>query len=392
MAVYGHNRYRQGADREYHGFKLSSPLKLKNADWIRPGKVAWDWYNANNIYGVDFESGVNTETYKYYIDFASKYGLDYIILDEGWYDIKTNDLIHPVKAIDMEALVAYGKEKSVDLILWVTWKALEDQLEAALAKFSEWNIKGIKVDFMQRDDQWMVRYYEKIAKRAADYKMLVDFHGSYKPSGLRRAYPNVISREGVRGLEQHKWEGQFANPEHDVELPFMRMLTGPMDYTPGAMVNAQQKNYFPVFDRPMALGTRCHQLAMYVVFESPLQMLADSPSNYLKEEECMEFLSVVPSTWEDTKVLHAQFGDYVAIARKNGQEWYVGAMTDWEKRDLDIDFSFLGDKEYTMEIYRDGANAERYASDYKKTTKKVNKDSKETIHLASGGGWVARIY
>ncbi len=373
-------------------FKLSSPLKLENADWIRPGKVAWDWYNANNIYGVDFESGVNTETYKYYIDFASKYGLDYIILDEGWYDIKTNDLIHPVKAIDMEALVAYGKEKNVDLILWVTWKALEDQLEAALAKFSEWNIKGIKVDFMQRDDQWMVRYYEKIAKRAADYKMLVDFHGSYKPSGLRRAYPNVISREGVRGLEQHKWEGQFANPEHDVELPFMRMLTGPMDYTPGAMVNAQQKNYFPVFDRPMALGTRCHQLAMYVVFESPLQMLADSPSNYLKEEECMEFLSVVPSTWEDTKVLHAQFGDYVAIARKNGNEWYVGAMTDWDQRDLDIDFSFLGDKEYTMEIYRDGVNAERYASDYKKITKKVNKDSKETIHLASGGGWVARIY
>ena len=373
-------------------YKLSTPLQLKDTDWIRPGKVAWDWYNANNIYGVDFESGINTDTYKYYIDFASKYGLEYIILDEGWYDIKTNDLIHPVKEIDMQALVDYGKEKNVGLVLWVTWKALEDQFEEALAKFSQWDIKGIKVDFMQRDDQWMVRYYEKVAKRAADYKMLVDFHGSYKPSGLRRAYPNVISREGVRGLEQNKWEGNMANPVHDVELPFMRMLTGPMDYTPGAMANAQLKNYAPIWDRPMSLGTRCHQLAMYVVFESPLQMLADSPSSYLKEEECMEFLSVVPSTWDDTKVLQAQFGNYVAVARRNGTEWYVGAMNNWDQRDLEIDFSFLGDGEFTMELYRDGVNAERYASDYRKITKKVNKSSKETIHLASGGGWVARIY
>ena len=373
-------------------FKLSSPLQLKDTDWIRPGKIAWDWYNANNLFGVDFEAGINTDTYKYYIDFASKYGLEYIILDEGWYDIKTNDLINPVKAIDMGALVDYGKEKNVGLILWVTWKALEDQFEEALAKFSEWDIKGIKVDFMQRDDQWMVRYYEKVAKRAADYKMLVDFHGSYKPSGLRRAYPNVISREGVRGLEQHKWEGQMANPVHDVELPFMRMLTGPMDYTPGAMVNAQVKNYAPIFERPMSLGTRCHQLAMYVIFESPLQMLADSPSRYLKEEECMEFLSVVPSTWDDTKVLHAQFGDHIAIARRNGREWYVGAMTNWEQRDLEIDFSFLEDGEFTLELYQDGINAARYASDYKKVTKKVTKSSKENIHLAPGGGWAARIY
>ena len=373
-------------------YKLSTPLQLKDTDWIRPGKVAWDWYNANNIYGVDFESGINTETYKYYIDFASKYGLEYIILDEGWYDIKTNDLIHPVKDIDMEALAAYGREKNVGLILWVTWKALEDQFEEALAKFSAWDIKGIKVDFMQRDDQWMVRYYEKVAKRAAEYKMLVDFHGSYKPSGLRRAYPNVITREGVRGLEQNKWEGQMANPEHNVELPFMRMLTGPMDYTPGAMVNAQKKNYAPIWDRPMSLGTRCHQLAMYVVYESPLQMLADSPSHYLKEEECMEFLSVVPAIWDDTRVLHGRFGQDVAVARRNGDEWYVGAMTNWDQRDLEIDFSFLGDGEFTIELYQDGVNAARYASDYKKITKKVTKDTKETIHLAPGGGWAARIH
>ena len=373
-------------------YKLSTPLQLKDTDWIRPGKVAWDWYNANNIYAVDFESGVNTDTYKYYIDFASKYGLEYIILDEGWYDIKTNDLIHPVKDIDMEALSEYAGEKNVGLILWVTWKALEDQFEEALAKFSAWDVKGIKVDFMQRDDQWMVRYYEKVAKRAADYKMLVDFHGSYKPSGLRRAYPNVITREGVRGLEQHKWEGQMANPQHNVELPFMRMLTGPMDYTPGAMVNAQQQNYAPIFNRPMSLGTRCHQLAMYVVYESPLQMLADSPSHYLKEEECMEFLSVVPATWDDTRVLHGEFGAYVAVARRSGDEWYVGAMTNWDERNLEIDFSFLGDGEFTIDLYQDGINAARYASDYKKIRKKVRKDSKETVRLAPGGGWAARIY
>lgn len=372
-------------------YKLSRPLKLAETSWIKPGKVAWDWYNANNIYGVDFESGINTDTYKYYIDFASRYNLDYIILDEGWYDIKTNDLINPVKDIDMEALVAYGRQKNVSLILWVTWKALEDDLEDALDQFATWGIKGIKVDFMQRDDQWMVQYYEKIAAKAAERKLLVDFHGSFKPSGLRHAYPNVLTSEGVRGLEQNKWEGQFANPENDLIIPFTRQLAGPMDYTPGAMRNAQKANYQPIFNRPMSLGTRCHQLAMYVVYESPLQMLADAPSNYLKEEECMEFLSVVPSVWDDTKVLAAQFSDYVLIARRNGDDWYVGAMTDWDARDLELDLAFLGTGNYQIHYYQDGVNAEKYASDYKMIKKSVTSQDQIAIHMASGGGWVARI-
>jgi len=372
-------------------YKLSRPLQLEDPSWIKPGKVAWDWYNANNIFGVDFESGINTDTYKYYIEFASQYGLPYIILDEGWYDIKTNDLINPVESIDMEALAAYGKEKNVDLILWVTWKALEDNLQPALEQFEKWGIKGIKVDFMQRDDQWMVQYYEKVAKATAEHKMLVDFHGSYKPSGLRRAYPNLISREGVRGLEQHKWEGQHANPENDLIIPFTRMLTGPMDYTPGAMQNAQRSNYQAIFNRPMSLGTRCHQLAMYVIYESPLQMLADAPSHYLDEEECMQFLKVVPTVWDDTHVLEAEFGNHILLARKSGEEWYVGGMTDWTAHDVELDLSFLASGSYNIQYYQDGINSEKYGSDYKMIKTTITDKDKIPIHMASGGGWVARI-
>lgn len=372
-------------------YKLARPLELNETDWIKPGKVAWDWYNANNIYGVDFESGINTPTYKYYIDFASKYGLEYIILDEGWYDIKTNDLLNPVADIQLEELIAYGEEKNVGIILWVSWKALEDQFDEALQQFEDWRVKGIKVDFMQRDDQWMVEYYEKVSRVAAEHKLLVDFHGSYKPSGLRRAYPNVLSREGVKGLEQHKWEGEFANPDYDVEMPFIRMLAGPVDYTPGAMINAQKKNYYPFFERPMSLGTRCHQLAMYVIYESPLQMLADSPSNYLKEEENMKFLSAVPSVWDETVVLSAKFGDHVALARQSGDDWYVGVLGNWTAKDIELDCSFLSDGKYTIELYQDGINAERYASDYKIISRDINNKEKIKVHLASGGGWAARI-
>ncbi len=372
-------------------FLLSRELQLDDTDWIRPGKVAWDWYNANNIYGVDFEAGINTATYQYYIDFAARYGLEYIILDEGWYDIKTNDLLHPVAAIDMEKLSAYAKQKNVGLILWVTWTALDENFDAALDQFQRWGIKGIKVDFMQRDDQWMVQYYEKVANGAVKRKLLVDFHGSYKPAGLRRAYPNVLTREGVKGLEQHKWKGQMANPENDLLIPFIRMLAGPMDYTPGAMANAQLNNYAPIWNRPMSLGTRCHQLAMYVVYESPLQMLADSPSSYLREPECMELLAEVPVVWDDTEVLQAQLGDYLAVARRSGNTWYIGAMTDWEERTLELDLSFLGAGTYDMTIYQDGVNANRFASDYKKTTRKVRAGEKLSIRLAKGGGWVGKV-
>jgi len=370
-------------------YKLAKPLQLQETDWIKPGKVAWDWWNANNIYGVDFEAGVNTATYKYYIDFASAHGIEYVILDEGWYVL--GDLFDINPDIDIEEITRYAEEKNVGIVLWVVWKTLDDQLHEALDQFEKWGVKGIKVDFMQRDDQWMVNTYHKIAKEAAKRHLLVDFHGAYKPTGLRRAYPNVLTREGVLGLEHNKWS-KNVTPEHNLTIPFIRMLAGPMDYTPGAMINAQKNNFQVIFTRPMSMGTRCHQLAMYVVYESPLQMLADSPSNYLREKECLEFLSRVPSVWDKTHVLDARVADYIVIARKSGEEWYLGAMTDWTARELSLDLSFLPDGEFEAEIFKDGLNATRYGSDYKKEVIKISNQDKPKINLAPGGGWVARIY
>jgi alpha-glucosidase len=369
-------------------FKLASPSKMGDASWIRPGKVAWDWWNANNVYGVDFRAGVNTETYKTFIDFAAKYGIEYIILDEGWYPL--GNLLAVSPGMDMDELFRYAKEKKVGIILWVVWKTLDDQLQPALDRFEKWGAAGIKVDFMQRDDQWMVNYYERIAQEAAKRHMLVDFHGAYKPTGLRRTYPNVITSEGVRGMENCKWSADIT-PEHDVTLPFIRMLAGPMDFTPGAMLNAQKKDFAISFDRPMSQGTRCHQLAMYVVFESPLQMLCDSPSNYLREPECMEFLAKVPSVWDATVALDAKVADYVVVAHRHGKEWYVGAMTDWTPRTLTVDLSFLGEGSYSASIYQDGINADRYAGDYKKIARTVTAKDNLSIQLAPGGGWAARL-
>lgn len=371
-------------------YKLAAPLKLKDTSWIKPGKVAWDWWNFNNIYGVDFEAGLNTETYKYYIDFAAKYGLDYIILDEGWY--KLGDLFQINPDIDMEHLMAYAKKKNVGIILWVIWKTLDDQLVPALDKFEKWGVKGIKVDFMQRDDQWMVNYYWRIAREAAKRKMIVDFHGSYTPRGLRRAYPNVLTRESLKGLEHYKWKSE-QGPEHEVTLPFIRMLAGPMDYTPGAMINAQKKDYYPRWNTPMSKGTRARQLAMYVIYESPLQMLADNPTHYLREPENMEFLARVPVVWDETRVILAKIGDYIAIARRNGKEWYIGAMTDWTPRELELNLDFLPEKsEYKADIFMDGPNAHRNGNDYKRIDKTFSKGSVIKINLAPGGGWAARLF
>jgi len=369
-------------------FKLAKPLQLEDTSWIKPGKVAWDWWNANNVYGVDFRAGINTETYKYYIDFASEYGIEYVILDEGWYVL--GNLLNIQPEIDVQELTHYAEGKNVGIILWVVWKTLQDQLQEALDQFEKWGVKGIKVDFMQRDDQWMVNYYHNIAKEAAQRHLVVDFHGAYKPTGLRRAYPNVLTREGVLGLEHNKWS-KNVTPEHNLTLPFIRMLAGPMDYTPGAMINAQKSNFRAIFTRPMSMGTRCHQLAMYVVYESPLQMLADSPTNYLREMECLEFLSEVPSVWDETQVLEACVADYIVIARRAGSIWYLAAMTDWTPREFSIHLDFLNGGEYEAEIYSDGMNADRYGNDYKKNIMQVTHQDTLKIKMAPGGGWVARI-
>ncbi len=370
-------------------YQLASP-STGDFSWVKPGKVQWDWWNDNNITGVDFRAGVNDATYRYYIDFASNFGLEYVILDEGWSD--TRDLRKQMPGINIEELSSYARQKKVDLVLWANWLALDgDKLEPTLDQFAKWGIKGIKVDFMQRDDQEMVRYYARVSEAAARRKMLVDFHGAYKPTGLYRTYPNVITYEGVLGLEQNKGSG-LVNPEHNVTIPFIRMAAGPMDYTPGAMLNAQKNMWKPVWSKPMSMGTRVHQLAMYVVYESPLQMLADNPTHYDREPEAMEFLSKVPTEWEQTIPLQAQVGDYVLLARKakNG-DWYIGGMTDWSPRELLFNLSFLGDGDYTMQVWKDGINADRNAEDFKTEKTTVTKNATITASLAKGGGWVALI-
>jgi alpha-glucosidase len=367
-------------------FLLSSSLKLEHPNWIKPGKVAWDWYNANNIYGVNFKAGINNDTYKYYIDFASKHGLEYIILDEGWSKSTTN-----IKAcnpdIDVEALVKYGKERNVGVILWVLWSPLDQNMDA-LELYKHWGVKGVKVDFMQRADQYIVNYYERVAKAAAKNHLIVDFHGSYKPSGLRRAYPNVLTYEGVKGNENNKWSDGIT-PNHNLTLPFTRMVAGPMDFTPGSMVNATKENFRISFDRPMSFGTRAHQVAMYVVFESPLQMLCESPSTYYKEAETTKFISKIPSVWHDTKVLEAKISDYIVVARKHKNNWFLGAMTDEASRTFQVDLSFLDEGSYTIEIIEDGLNTNRYAQDYIYQKKTVTKTDKLTIALAESGGYTA---
>ena len=368
-------------------YRLAKP-STGDFSWMKPGKVAWDWWNDLNLAGVDFRAGINTATYEYYIDFAARYGIEYIILDEGWY--KKGDLLTVNPDVDMAAILAHGKEKGVGIILWTTWKTLDDQFAAAMDQFSRWGVAGLKVDFMQRDDQWMVDYYYKVAAEGAKRKMLIDFHGAYKPTGLYRTFPNVITSEGVYGLEQSKW-GRDNTPEHAVTLPFTRMFAGPMDFTPGSMINGGLHNFQPIYNQPMSQGTRCHQLAMYVVYESPLQMLADSPTNYLREPECLDFLARVPTVWDETRVLDAKIADYVLVVRRNGASWWIGAMTDETPRDLALDFGFLGAGAYELTLYQDGINADRNGNDYKMVKRNVTAADKLTIHLAPGGGWAGRL-
>jgi alpha-glucosidase len=369
-------------------YLLAKPSQVQDTSWIKPGKVAWDWWNALNLNNVDFKSGVNTATYKYFIDFAAKYGIQYVVLDEGWY--KLGDVMAVVPEVNMDELSAYAKQKHVGLILWLVWKSFDDKFDEAFNQFEKWDIKGLKIDFMQRNDQKLIDFYFKTCREAAKRKMLVDFHGGQIQITMTRTWPNMISGEGVRGMEWSKWSAE-SEPLHNVTLPFTRMFLGPMDYTPGAMLNATKTTFAPIHERPMAMGTRCHQLAMYVVFESPLQMLADSPSNYMREPEAMEFLAPVPTVWDETRVLDAKIAEYALVARRSGKDWYVGAMSNWTGRDLDVDLSFLSAGNFSMDSYQDGVNADRFASDYKRMKMPVTSAKKLKITLAPGGGWAARI-
>jgi alpha-glucosidase len=369
-------------------YKLAAPNKIEDTKWIKPGHVAWDWWNANNLYGVDFRAGINNATYKYYIDFAAKNGIEYVILDEGWYPL--GNVLVSVPEINVPELCKYAESKHVGIILWVVWKTFWDKIDEAIALYEKWGAKGVKVDFMQRDDQKVVNFYLEAAQKTAEHHMLIDFHGAYKPDGLGRTWPNALTREGVKGMENDKWSKEVT-PAHDVTLPFTRMIAGPMDYTPGAMVNMDKTNFSPNFTRPESQGTRAHQVALYVIYESPLQMLCDSPSNYMKEQETTDYIVKIPVVWDDIIGIDGKVGEYILIARRSGKEWFAGALTNWTARDMDLDLSFLPAGKYSMDIFQDGINADNYAGDYKHVKTSVKSGDKIKIHLAPGGGWTARI-
>ncbi len=375
-------------------YALASPNRIGDTSWIKPGRVAWDWWNNWGVYGVDFESGINMDTYKHYIDFAADNGLEFVVLDEGWYAPASGDMLTVIPELDLPELIAYGKSKGVDLILWTVFNVLDDQLEEACKKYSDMGIAGFKVDFLDRDDQTAVEMAYRIADAAARHNLTLDYHGFYKPTGINRTYPNLINYESVFGMEEVKWStAEKDMPKYDVIMPYIRMMAGPVDYTPGAMRNATKKDFKPVYYNPMSQGTRCHQLAAYVVHDSPLTMLADNPTIYKREQECTDFIASIPNSGiDETRVLQGKLGESIVVARRVGDNWYVGGMTDWNPRDIDLDFSFLGDGQYEAVIFTDGVNADKQAEDYKKEVTTVNASQSKKLHLAPGGGFAITLH
>jgi alpha-glucosidase len=370
-------------------YKLSTPNQLQDTKWIKPGQVTWEWWHNAYVYGVDFKSGYNQDTYKYYIDFASKFGIPYIIMDEGWAKTTLNPF-EPNPTINLQELIAYGKQKNVKIVLWFTWLAVENNFNV-FETLEKWGIAGVKIDFMDRSDQWMVNYYTRVAKEAAKHHILVDFHGAFKPAGLEVAYPNVLSYEGVVGMEQNIGGG-LATPNNNLFLPFLRNAVGPMDYTPGAMRSAHKQDYKPSWVNTMSIGTRAHQLAMYIVFESGLQMLADNPFNYLREPETTSFITSVPVTWDETKILDASVGEYIVTAKRKGEKWFIGAMGNDQKHDLKVEASFLKtNTNYQITLIKDGINADFQAMDFKRIVKPIKAGETIDINMVKDGGFVAVI-
>jgi alpha-glucosidase len=369
-------------------YLLATPNVLKDAAWIKPGVVMFDWWAKNNVFGVDFKSGVNTETAKYFIDYCAEMGFRYFLFDDGW--CAKEDLLHEVDGLDMAEVTAYAKTKGVDVMLWVIWHALEKQWDEAFDLFEKWGIKGIKMDFMNRDDQQMVEFYEAVAKKAAEKKMVVNYHGAYKPCGLRRKYPNVLTREALIEFEYNGWTNE-ANPVHHNLLPYIRAFTGPMDYIPATMRNSTKDNFRAVGDYPMGIGTRAHAMALFVILNSPMTMLPDAPSDYKREQECTDFIARIPVEWDETKLLQGKIEKFTVMARRSGNNWFVGAITNYDSRNIELKTDFLKPGKYRLEAIRDGINANARAEDYRKIEMEINAGETISINLASGGGWVARI-
>lgn len=369
-------------------YKLASPCRIGDITWIKPGKVAWEWWNNWNIDGVDFKAGINNETYKYYIDFASANGIEYVILDEGWAVKGQADLLQVVPEIDVRELTNYATDRNVGIILWAGYEAFRKDMEKVCRYYSDLGIKGFKVDFMDRDDQEIVDFVYKAAETAAHYGLILDLHGMYKPTGLQRTYPNVLNNEGVFGLENAKWSPASTDlVTYEVTVPFIRMAAGPMDYTQGAMKNAAKGAYAPIYSEPMSQGTRCRQLAEYIIFESPLNMLCDNPSNYIREQECLRFIASVPVIWDESRALEGKIGEKIVIARRKGNTWYIGGLTDWTPRTVCLDLGFLDQHSYRAVLFRDGINADRSGRDYKREQFILDPAGEFSVGMAPGGGF-----
>ena len=377
-----------GSDMVY---RLASPCRLDDTSWIKPGKAAWDWWNNSALFDVSFKAGFNNDTYRYFIDFAHAYGLEYVLIDEGWFSTKSTDIFDLVDDIDIRALVDYADSRGVGILLWAGYLSLARDLEKAVSHYASLGVKGFKIDFLNRDDQPMMQFMRRTAELCARHHLLVDFHGTGKPSGLQRTYPNVVNYEAVFGLEQMRWSPPSVDMvKHDVTLPFTRMVAGPMDYTPGAMRNSLKGMYYPCKRNPMSQGTRMHQVGMYICYDSPLTMLSDSPSMYMKDPVCTRFIAGVPTVWDDTRVLAASLGEYLVVARRKGDTWYIGGINDWTGRTLRVT---LPDecRGKTAEVMSDGINSDRVAEDYRHESTVVASDGQCDIRMAAGGGWGMKV-
>ncbi len=374
-------------------YTLASPSRVADTSWIKPGKSAWEWWNDWGLRGVDFQAGINNDTYKYFIDFAAANDIEYVILDEGWYDPKSGDMLTTIPEIDLPMLTAYAKEKGVGLWLWTVFNVLDDQLEAACKKYSDMGIKGFKVDFLDRNDQTATEMTYRIADATAKHGLMLDLHGFYTPTGLNRTYPNIVNYESVFGMEEMKWSDPSVDmPKYDVTFPYIRMMAGPVDFTPGAMLNASKADWKAIYSSPMSQGTRCHQMANYIVQDSPFTMLADSPSNYLENQEITDFIVKIPTVFTSTKVLDGKMGEYIVTLREAPDGWYIAGQTDWTPRDYTVDLSFLpAGQGYEVTLFRDGPNAAKQARDYTVETFAAYPETKKEIHLAPGGGFALKI-
>lgn len=370
--------------------QLAAPCEIADVSWIQPGQVAWDWWNQRKVYGPDvhFKPGCNTDTYKYFIDFAARYGVKYIIMDEGW----AKGTFEPYETnpnLDLQECIRYGKEKGVGIILWLTWICVERNLDQLFETYEKWGIAGTKIDFMDRQDQWMINWYERVIKEAAKHHMVVDFHGAMKPAGLEHRYPNLLAYEGVRGLEQMSG----CQPDNTLFIPFLRNAVGPADFTPGAMHNTQ-----PEYDKwteadYSAVGTRAYSMALFTIMETGTQMLSDSPTNYYRNPDCIDFLSKVPCTWDETRAIEAKFGEYVIVAKRSGAKWFVAGICNGTERsrEFQVSLDFLSDGSHTMTLFSDGFNADWQAMDYRVETWAVDNRSVVDVRMVRNGGFTAVI-